>query len=121
MPLVSPSHTIRLPVTPTFCASPLAGAGEISRFTESIADRSEYDAFFHVTSNEPSPKSSCGAAGGSGFSSGRASAEAGEASDGPTAFSATTVNVYVTLLVSGFSVHVVVAQLNSSPWLDVTV
>ncbi len=57
-----------------------------------------------------SPNSSVGAAGGSGFSSGRATADGGEAGPSPTALVAKTVKVYSTLLVSPSSVHVVVPQ-----------
>src|SRR5690606_13776808 len=99
VPLTSPSHTSVVPATCTFCTWPDGGAGEISSVPSMIGERSAYVALTHVTSSEPSPNARLGAAGGSGRSSGRAGADAGEGSDGPTALCATTVNVYSTSFV----------------------
>src|SRR5699024_9711712 len=70
-----------------------------------------------------SPRSGVGAAGFSGRTSGRATAEGTDGSDGPTSFSATTWKVYSVSLVRPVIVHEVDAHswVTAGPLAEVTV
>src|SRR5690625_1371836 len=105
-PFCSPPQMWELPDT-EICPPP--GEGAICRSKELTGDP-RVSGVDHSTSSSPSPKVSCGAAGRSGRTSGRATAEGPEGSESPTGLVAVTVKLYSTLFVSPPMVQVMVGQ-----------